>query len=217
MAVRGRLAALALALLLPALILGRWMLASGGVIVPTGPLLPAGVEDWTATRTQTFDSETLKLIEPDAYSMRLYEAEGTAPIWVYVGLYAGHSRTGRSAHVPEACYPAQGWEILRSGKVSLELADGERLLARKLDFHKAVARETVLYWFQPAGRWPSAGGAEQLLHVLDAARGQPQYAFVRLSVRTEVAPSKAGRDLEGFAVQIAPQIRHVVESLRPRA
>lgn len=216
MAVRGRLAALVLALLLPASILGRWMLAAHEAVVAAEPLLPAAVDDWTATRRQEFDADTLKLIEPDAYAMRLYESESAAPIWVYVGLYAGHSRTGKSAHVPEACYPAQGWEILRSREISVELPGGERLLARKLDFHKGAARETVLYWFQPSRRWPTTGVTEQLLHALDAVRGQPQYAFVRLSVRTEANPS-AERDLEAFAVQIAPEVRRVVESLQPRA
>jgi EpsI family protein len=211
--VRWRLAALVLALLLPALILGRWMLASSAEVMAVEPLLPRGVDQWTASRQETLDPKVLKLIEPDAYSMRLYEAEGAAPVWVYVGLYAGHSRTGRSAHVPEACYPAQGWEILGSEKVSLELPGGERLVARKLDAHKGVAREAVLYWFQPAGRWPATGGVEQLLHVLDAVRGQPQYAFVRISVDTEADPS-AERDLEAFAAQIAPEIRRAVESLR---
>jgi hypothetical protein len=42
--------------------------------------------------------------------------------------------------------------------------------------------------------------------VLDAVRGQPQYAFVRISARSEADPT-AERDLEAFAIQIAPEIR----------
>jgi EpsI family protein len=153
------------------------------------------------------------MIEPDAYRMRLYEGEGRAPVWIYVGLYAGRAGSGKSAHVPEACYPAQGWETQSSESLELPLSGGEALVAQKLDFQRQSDREKVLYWFQPARRWPVGGALEQLLRVTDAVRGRPQYAFVRVSVRSDGDPAQA-RDLEAFAAGIAPAVRDLVESVR---
>lgn len=212
---RGRLAGLCAALLVPALVLGRWVLAAGAPLEPRGALLPAAVKGWTASRDETLARDVLEMIEPDAYQMRLYEAEGRTPIWVYVGVYAGRAGSGKSAHVPEACYPAQGWEVLDSEEVRLAPEDGGALVAQKLHFHRQADRETVVYWFQPAGRWPRGGGGEQLLHVLDAVRGWPQYAFVRISAASRSSPT-AEADVEAFAAGVAPWIRRAVEALRPR-
>lgn len=215
---RARLAGLCVALLAPALLLGRWLSAAGEPLEMPGPLLPSAVGGWTATRDETLAGDVLEMIEPDAYLMRLYEAEGRTPVWVYVGFYTGRAGSGKSAHVPEACYPAQGWEILGSRELRLGLDGGEVLVAHMLDFHRHADREAVLYWFQPARRWPTGGAGEQLLHVLDAMRGQPQYAFVRISgpAPPEAGADAAERDLEDFAARLAPEVRRLVESLRPR-
>jgi EpsI family protein len=213
MGVNTQLAVLTAALLLPALVLGRWMLAAGESVQVPEPLLPAVVEPWSATRDEALGEEVLELIEPDAHLMRLYEADGRTPIWVYVGVYAGRAGTGKSAHVPEACYPAQGWEALSSESLDLHLASGEELTVQKLEFHREAAREKVLYWFQPAGRWPVGGALEQLLRVVDSVQGRPQYAFVRISVRLDGDPA-AARDLEAFTAEIAPAVRRLVESVR---
>ena len=50
------------------------------------------------------------------------------------------------------------------------------------------------------------------MRVFDAARGRPQYAFVRLSGPTD-GSSTAIRDLTGFAAEIAASIRAAVEAV----
>jgi hypothetical protein len=64
----------------------------------------------------------------------------------------------------------------------------------------------VLYWFQPAGRWPGGAAVEQLLRIFDAIAGRPQYAFVRLSApgRSDLEPTA---DLADFAARIAGSVR----------
>jgi hypothetical protein len=64
----------------------------------------------------------------------------------------------------------------------------------------------VLYWFQPAGRWPLGAALEQLARVLDALAGRPQYAFVRLSAPADARFDGAG-DLAEFAARVARPIR----------
>lgn len=208
MRVKLRLAAVTFALLVPALILGRWSLGAGepGSILP--PSLPGRVGEWTVTLEQTLDAEVLAIIEPDAYLQRRYEAPDRPPIWLYVGVYAGRAGSGKGAHNPEACYPAQGWEIEHSQAAALPLGEGNELHLQQLIFRRGLAREAVLYWFQPARRWPVNMAAEQLLRILDALGGRPQYAFVRLSAPATETP---GSDLAEFAVAIAPAIRSLVD------
>jgi hypothetical protein len=83
--------------------------------------------------------------------------------------------------------------------------------ARLLAAHRGSAKQSVLYWFQPAGRWPAGAAVEQLARVFDAVAGRPQYAFVRLA-----APGDASlddeRDLAEFAAQIARPIRAALEA-----
>ena len=213
MTVKLRLAAVALTLLIPALVVGRWTLATGATARPVAPPpLPRQVGPWTLSAAQEFEAEVLSVIEPDAYLMRLYEAPQRSPIWLYVGLYAGRAGYGKGAHDPEACYPAHGWEVLGSRSIELPLADARSLRSRLLDFHKENLKEVVLYWFQPAGRWPTRAAAEELLRIFDAAAGRPQYAFVRLSAASDGNPG-VSRDLAEFAAEIAPAVRTAVERI----
>ena len=213
MSARIRLAAVAVALLLPALVLGRWLVVTRAAapVVPI-PALPTEVGPWRAVAEDRLDAEVLAMIEPDAYLMRRYEAPGRTPLWLYVALYAGRAGYGKGAHDPEVCYPAQGWEILQSDLFDVPLADGDMLLTRHLETHQGLAKESVLYWFQPARRWPARAAREQLLRVLDASRGQPQYAFVRISGPSDGGPT-AVRDLAEFTAQIAASIRTAVDEV----
>ena len=203
-----------LALLLPLALLVHWNSTQG--VEPfglTAPTVPGRVGHWEVVAEERLDAEVLRVISPDGYLLRRYEGPGGAPIWLYVGIYAGAGNS-RSAHDPETCYPAQGWEIVESEVVSVQLPGGsERLEARLLRAHKEALHEEVLYWFQAAHRWPRRPAIEQLLRIRDAAYGQPQYAFVRLSAAT--AP---GMTLEpgliAFAGHVAPAIRRSVEQVR---
>ena len=167
---------------------------------------------WRATAEDRLGAETLAMIEPDAYLLRRYDAPGRTPIWLYVGVYASRAGYGKGAHDPEVCYPAQGWEIMQSELFDVPLMDGNTLATRHLEAYQGLAKESVLYWFQPAERWPAQAATEQLLRVLDAARGHPQYAFVRLSGPTDGGPT-AVRDLAEFAAEIAASIRTVVDEV----
>ena len=213
MSARIRLAAVALGLLLPALVLGHWLLVTSAPRPAVPKLsLPDQVGPWQAGAEKYLDAEVLAMIEPDAHLMRRYDAPGRTPIWIYVGVYAGRAGYGKGAHDPEVCYPAQGWEILQTESFDVALGDDDTLLTKRLEAHQGPARESVLYWFQPANRWPAQAAAEELMRVFDAARGRPQYAFVRLSGPTD-GSSTAIRDLTEFAAEIAASIRAAVEAV----
>ena len=215
MSAKLRLGAVAAALLVPGCLLAAWVSASS---VERGPLPPASlprqVGPWIAAEDRRLEAEILEMIEPDAHLLRLYEAPGRSPIWIYLGLYASRGSYKKAAHDPEVCYPAQGWEVLGSRSVAIDLGDpgAQVLRAKLLDAHRGLETEAVLYWFQPARRWPASGAVEEILRVADALNGTSQYAFVRLSAASGGGPS-AAHDLLEFARLLAPSVRTRVESL----
>jgi EpsI family protein len=209
---RSLLVATLIALLLPGALLARWMQApETQTPFPETTPLPRDVGSWHATEQRRLADNVLALIEPDSHLMQLYEAPGRTPIWLYIGVYAGRASYGKGAHDPEVCYPAQGWEVLRSESFEVPLGNSATLRTKHLEAHRGPATEVVLYWFQPAKRWPAPDAAEQLMRVLDAVNGRPQYAFVRLSGPTD-GGAKAKQDLAEFAERIALPIRVFVDN-----
>lgn len=204
------LSATLVALLLPGALLVRWQLVSDTPVEFVGvPGLPSQIGPWTEDGENRLDAEVFAIIEPDAYLMKHYSAPGRTPIWLYLGVYAGRAGYGSGAHDPAVCYPAQGWEILASERFEVPLSNAATLHAQRLEAHLGSAKEAVLYWFQPASRWPAPAAVEELLQVVDAVSGRPQYAFVRLSGPED---GDAVRDLEEFAALIAKPVRTYVES-----
>jgi EpsI family protein len=210
MRVRLRLAILAIAFLGPGLVLARWLSAGGLDAAPISlPALSDPIGPWQlAVETRMPDSD-FALLEPDAYFVRRYEAPGRTPIWVYVAMYASRAAHGKGAHDPEVCYPAQGWEIVGSRSVEVPLSNRETLWAKQLETQHSNAQRAVLYWFQPANRWPAFAALEQGMRIIDAVFGRPQYAFVRLSASADAGPD-AARDLAEFAALIAWPVRAAV-------
>ena len=217
MSARPRLAKSAIALLIPTLVIARWSLVAAEASIPDGSFgLDSTVGAWSMEAEQALPEEVLAVIDPDAYLMWLYGAPERSAIWIYVGLYGHRAGFGKKAHIPEACYPAQGWEVIRTRSIEVHPSASESLQATLVDVQKGVAQEAVLYWFQPAGRWPAGAAAEQLLHIADGLRGQRQYAFVRLSAR--MAPGvDPHRDLADLAARVAPAIRAALEGGAPAA
>lgn len=215
MRVEVRLAAVLIALLIPAAILGSWRFgaASSPSAAQRSIAIPDRVGSWAATDEAELDPESLALIAPDTYAFRLYEAPGRPPIWLYVGLYLGRAGHGKGAHDPEICYPAQGWEIIRTERRRLDLGNADALSASALTVELQGVRTAVLHWFQPAGRWPRGNTSEQILRLWDAVTNRPQYAFVRLSaVHAQGRSGEEEREaLREFGARIAPAIRAEVE------
>ncbi|MEE8581436.1 MAG: exosortase C-terminal domain/associated protein EpsI, partial [Myxococcota bacterium] len=160
MSVKLRLSAVAIALLLPGLVLASWLRATGGPIGPLPPPeLPRQVGPWIATADDEFGPRTVARLGVDAYLLRRYEAPARSPIWLYVGLYAAFRGLGGKYHDPEDCYPAQGWEIVDYRAFEVGLEGSGTLHSQVMQAQRGPQREVVLYWFQPAGRWPAVRAA----------------------------------------------------------
>src|SRR5262249_52464491 len=161
--------------LLPGLSLARWAAstASTGAAVHL-PVLPETIATWSLAGESHLSDIEMAMIRPDAHLLRYYKAPDRSPIVFYVGLYGGRAGYDAGAHDPEVCYPAQGWQIMGARDVEVPLANGEALDAKLLDAHHGTNRRAVLYWFQPAARWPFSAAVEQLVRIYDAIAGRPQ-------------------------------------------
>ena len=171
-------------------------------------MIPPLIGEWRRTAESRFDTGELSLVKPDAYRLWRFSDSLEIPITLYVALYRGLGETG--AHSPEACYPAQGWEVLNSSTTTVPVAPDGELRVRVMRAERAGSGELVLFWFQHADRWPLAAGWEQVVRVYDTLRGHPQYAFVRLSVPV-VGDTDRIDELKAFASSLAPRVRQMLE------
>jgi len=182
--------------------------------------IPGALGAWSVGQEDRLSLEAEQMLEPDGYVFRRYDREGEAPIWLYVGLYSKSNGFGTGAHTPDACYPAQGFEVTAQQSVSVTVAPGQVMRARLLRTERRERTEYVLYWFQPAARWPMAEGVEQVLRVWDAISGSPRYAFVRLSVAFEARqgqrPDSSEQVLSEFGARVAPHIRAALNPITGR-
>jgi EpsI family protein len=216
MSPRIPLATVAVALLLAGAFLNGWLVDRPPQSPPSF-LVPERVGAWSTAADERLNAELQSILQPSSYALRRYEASDRSPIHVYVAFYASHRNSVKAAHDPEACYPSAGWEEADHRSLELPVSSPEgsaRLRATLLDMRRGGVNEMVLYWFQPAGRWPAGRLADELFYVYDATMGRPQYAFVRL---VGVVPSDADRalvvaDLEAFARELAWPVRAALET-----
>jgi len=217
MSLRLRLVGVSLALLLPGQLLVVWSFAGGPSLQVSPSAMPSHVGPWSGGADESLDPGVLEMLGPSSYVARIYTASGRPSIGLYVGFYAGRAGHARAAHDPEVCYPAAGWETVATDSVEVPVPGGNSLRAQLLEAHLGAQRQLVLYWFQPAARWPRGAVAEELRFVLDAVAGRPQYAFVRLIAGLPEAALRAAvfGDLIAFASELAWPVRAVVSGERP--
>jgi EpsI family protein len=60
--------------------------------------------------------------------------------------YSDNQRNGLAVHLPEACYPAQGFEILEEKKIPITLNDGSQLIAKYMKTKRGSRIEPLIYW-----------------------------------------------------------------------
>ncbi len=201
---RARLALLVAALVGPLALL--WAPArEEAALSEVARALPARVGRYESAAERRLEPEIAEAVRTRNYVVREYQARGLPPVALYVAAYASVRELGAGAHDPRLCYPAQGWEVVRSERVEIPLDGGAALRADEMLTRHARAEEIVLFWIQPAARWPGPPALEQLLGLVDAVSRADRYAFVRLS-----APAQGGAarpNLREFARELAPHVR----------
>jgi EpsI family protein len=212
MSVRLRLVGVLLALLVPGLSLAAWSFVEGSSMQVPPSAMPPQMGAWSGGADEELDHKIFAILGPSSYVARTYEARGKTPIGLYVGFYSGRVGQSKAPHDPEVCYPAAGWETIASRSVEVPIPGGDTLHAQLLVAQQRQARQLVLYWFQPAARWPKGMLAEELMFLVDAVSGRPQYAYVRLVASVSEAASNSAvlADLIAFASELAWPVRALV-------
>lgn len=209
----ARLALVSAALLLP---IATHHMVTTRAVARTFDLqrLPARLGSLDLSSEEQLPADVLAMISPDAHTLRLYTGESGVGVWAYLAFYAGTGSKG--AHDPEVCYPAQGWDVATLDNREVTLADGKSLTGKLLAADLGAQEELVLYWFQPAGRWPRQSPVELALRGIDALAGRSRYAFVRLSTRIAAADVAERRAAEARLVDaaraLAPAVRAAVDA-----
>ncbi|MTI62587.1 exosortase C-terminal domain/associated protein EpsI [Methylophaga sp.] len=60
--------------------------------------------------------------------------------------YSDNQRNGLAVHSPEACYPAQGFEILERKQFPMTLNDGKQITVRYMKTQRGKRIEPLVYW-----------------------------------------------------------------------
>lgn len=174
--------------------------------------LPDRLTGLRLIREDALEPEILSMLAPESYTLRVYGDDQDLAVWLYFAIYSGTDTTG--AHDPAVCYPAQGWDASEPDELELALADGELMVVKSLSATLGGREERVLYWFQPASRWPTSTPREQIQRMADSLAGRSQYGFVRLSVQASRPGLEARREadarLEAIAIELGPAVRRAV-------
>jgi len=189
---------------------GLWyvlVLAPVDAVALDAGTIPDRLGDFERVLESQLDEDVLAKIRPASYLYRAYARDGQEAVWVYIALYDGRDETG--AHDPDVCYPAQGWDIVERAATPIRITDETDLNATRLHAYMGRRQHDILYWFQPADRWPLRGVLEDVVRVVDSLRGRPQYAFVRLSTETREGTSREA--LRELARQLAPLVRSEID------
>ena len=91
---------------------------------------------------------------------RTYISEDGQRVMLLIA-YGGDQYDGTSAHRPEGCYPAQGFDITFNQKAVQRVADGT-LAVRRLMSQRGQRHEPLTYWIV-VGRQVATTGIEQKL------------------------------------------------------
>jgi EpsI family protein len=206
--IRLRLVALVVILLAPLAMLAPRQTA---LLPGLRDAVPRSVGPYTATSEETLDAEIAAQVRANEYALRDYAAPNLPGISLYVAFYGTLRALGAGAHDPRLCYPAQGWEVLHSEETRIRLADGSELRLDLMISQLESEQQIVLFWVQPASRWPADPGVEQVLGLADAVRGDDRYAFVRVSA---VWTGRGSDDafVRAFARELAPAIRTLLRA-----
>lgn len=127
--------------------------------------------------------------------------------------YGGDQSDGTSAHRPEVCYPAQGFEILEQQGDTVRIVD-RTIPVRRLMARLGTRREPITYWVVVGGEVVTTGIGQKLAQMRHGLRGViADGLLVRVSnLGTDRLRGQAWHDLflRDLAVQQSPAARQRV-------
>jgi EpsI family protein len=163
---------------------------------------------------EELEPEVVKTLGATDVLLRRYTADGRPPVWLYAGFYASQ-RTGAVIHSPKQCLPGNGWNIVRSEHVVLDLpvAAPRRIAVNRVLVSRGEDRQLVLYWYQERGRVIADEYRGKAYLVWDSmTRGRTDGALVRLSTPVGASEAATYGALVDFARDVMPLLTEFLPS-----
>jgi EpsI family protein len=198
------------AVLLGAFILLR-SVSHGEPVVPHQPLreLPYTVGTWSG-QERPLSEQIVQAVSVSDYTNRVYLADGTAPVQLYVGYY-GSQKTGDTIHSPKNCLPGSGWDPVRSGFATISVAGGRQIVVNEYVIQKDENKQLVFYWYQGRGRVNASEYAGKFWMVADAiSRNRTDGALIRLVTPIIDDEASARARLVAFTQGLFPQLDEII-------
>jgi EpsI family protein len=170
-------------------------------------LIPTEINRWEGEDIEV-ESGVVAMLDADFNVQRTYLHPIGDLVWLYIGYY-GTERGGRPEHTPWACYPSNGWKILRSDVVALGgAADFE---VNELLVERAGEMRLVHFWYQSYRKEGMLGDFDQAVERLRnrVIDGRADGSLVRISTPIDAPDSEdsARSRLRQFADALVPHLR----------
>lgn len=112
---------------------------------------PMQIKNWQGV-TIPLEKKYIDRLRFDDYVLADYRSNAQPPVNFYVAYYLSQ-RKGQSAHSPQSCLPAGGWEVLSLAPVEWRSTTMTRpLTVNRAVIQKNAEKQVVIYWFKQRDR-----------------------------------------------------------------
>lgn len=169
---------------------------------------PAQLDGWAGT-DRAIDDETLKVLKPSDYLLRVYQKpQETQGITLFIPYYLSQ-RAGEAPHSPQHCLPGAGWTPLENRHIALTIPGHEPFPANRYLLTDGESRQLVIYWFWAHGRGVASEYWAKYYLVKDSIKmNRSDGALVRVTT-----VMKPGETVDAAEQRLLPFINHVVPLL----
>ena len=193
---------------------------SPGIVLETA--IPRQFGDWRElpqSAVQVVNPQTQELLDK-LYSQTLSRTYVNGQGYrVMLSLaYGDDQRGGLQAHMPEVCYPAQGFKLLSASEHMVKTPFGD-IPGKQLMTSLGARQEPITYWFAMGDRAVKSRWEKRIVEVRLALTGQVPDGLVFRMSSIERDPDAAYRTHEAFArdllTALTPGERQKISGLSP--
>lgn len=187
-AVRRGTAATLLVSMLVAVALAHWMtpvLTAGQVVGSLERDVPLAFGDWKQVPTATAQAHLSTGDEGQALTDQIYDqvvmrtyVNGAGEQVMLALAYAKEQRQEVKLHLPEICYPAQGYKVISLTPAVLNVSGGAALPGKHMLASGGGRTEAVTYWTRVGDGYPQGGLAMRMQIFRDGLAGKVDDAIL---------------------------------------
>jgi EpsI family protein len=173
--------------------------------------LPARLGTWYQWQETSMTPESLRILHPDDYLLRIYERETDGvQADVYIA-YFRSQRSGHGPHSPQNCLPGNGWVPEIREKILIPVDQGKPIEVNRILVAKGEQRSVVFYWYQAPSRVVASEYLARVQLVLDSVR----YNRSDTTLLRVVVPLVSGARSEEAGKELVQRIHQAVQNYIP--